>query len=65
MSESKPTGDIDTTAVILELLKRAAEAHGVHEKTDLGGVYDKDWPQWYAAHMTRALAEQGLRLVRK
>jgi len=54
----------DTTAIILDLLKRAAAAHGVHEKTDLGGVYDTDWPQWYAAHMTRALAEAGYRIVK-
>ena len=53
----------DTTAILLDLLKRAAAAHGIHEKNDLGGVYDNDWPQWYAAHMTKALAESGYKLV--
>jgi hypothetical protein len=53
----------DTEAIILDLLKRAAEAHGVHEKNDLGGKYDTDWPLWYAAHMTRTLAEAGYRIV--
>jgi catechol 2,3-dioxygenase-like lactoylglutathione lyase family enzyme len=48
-----------TTALLLDLLKRAAAAHGVHEKNDLGGVYDEDWPQWYAAFMAKALAEAG------
>jgi hypothetical protein len=56
--------DPDTTAIFLDLLKRAAAAHGIHEKTDLGGVYDDDWPQWYAAHMTRALADAGYRIVK-
>jgi hypothetical protein len=53
----------DTTAILLDLLQRAAAAHHVYEKRELGGVYDKDWPQWYAAHMTRALAEAGYKLV--
>ena len=53
----------DTEAIIVDLLKRAAEAHGVHEKTELGGKYNTNWPQWYAAHMTRALAEAGYRIV--
>ena len=59
-----PDGEPDTTAVLLDLLQRAAADHGIHEKQDLGGVYDVDWPQWYAAHMTKILAEGGWRLVR-
>lgn len=62
--EPTPLDAASTTTVLLELLKRAAEAHGIHEKNDLGGVYDQDWPQWYATHMTRALADGGYRLVR-
>jgi len=61
---SDKTTEPDTTAIFLDLLKRAAAAHGIHEKNDLGGVYDNDWPQWYAAHMTRALAEAGYRIVK-
>jgi hypothetical protein len=30
------------------LLKAAGEAHGVFEREELGGVYDEDWPAWYA-----------------
>jgi hypothetical protein len=49
--------------ILLDLLKQAAAAHGVHEKEDLGGVYDEAWPEWYAEHMARTLAQQGYRLV--
>ncbi|MBB3316683.1 catechol 2,3-dioxygenase-like lactoylglutathione lyase family enzyme [Rhizobium sp. BK181] len=35
-------------------LRRAAAAHGEHEKRN-GGKHDDDWPDWYAAYM---LAEQ-------
>jgi len=52
-----------TETIIVNLLKRAAEAHGVYEKTELGGKYDTNWPLWYAAHMTRALAEAGYRIA--
>lgn len=52
-----------TTAIFLDLLKQAAAAHGVYEKSELGGKYDNDWPQWYAAHMTDALATLGYDLV--
>jgi catechol 2,3-dioxygenase-like lactoylglutathione lyase family enzyme len=45
------------TDVLLEALKSAAAAHGVHEKEI--GKPDPDWPQWYAAHMTRTLGDTG------
>ena len=65
MTDTKPELDeAATTALILDLLQKAAAAHGVHEANDLGGVYDQDWPQWYAAHMVKALREAGYRLVR-
>ena len=31
-------------------LRRAAAAHGEHEKRG-GGTYDDNWPDWYAAYM--------------
>jgi hypothetical protein len=52
-----------TSEILLDLLRQAADAHGIHEQEELGGVYDEAWPEWYAAHMTRALAERGYRLV--
>ena len=54
----------DTTAIILEHLKQAAAAHGIHEKNDLGGVYDQKWPDWYAAHMVKALEAMGLKVLK-
>ncbi|WP_244284226.1 VOC family protein [Agromyces badenianii] len=58
------TEQVDTGAVVLELLEQAAAAHGRHEADDLGGVYDEEWPAWYAAHMTRALADAGYAIIR-
>jgi len=49
--------------LIYELLVAAATAHGVHEKEELGGVYDEQWPEWYAAHIEAQLAERGLKIV--
>ncbi|MFF1876759.1 hypothetical protein [Leifsonia sp. NPDC058230] len=53
----------EMTPVILDHLKQAAEAHGVHEATELGGKYDEQWPEWYAQHMTETLIAAGYRLV--
>ncbi|MGS2647636.1 hypothetical protein [Streptosporangium sp. LJ11] len=58
-----PVRDLTTTEIILDVLKRAATAHGVHEAEVLGGRHDEDWPQWYAEHMARTLAESGYRIV--
>ncbi len=45
-------GDIDgeRVAQINALLVQAGEAHGRYEETELNGVYDQEWPQWYAVH---------------
>jgi hypothetical protein len=56
-------GEPSLTSVLLDLLIRTAEAHGIHEKEELGGVYDTNWPQWYARYMSRALTEAGYGLV--
>jgi hypothetical protein len=56
------TTEPSTTEILLDLLKRAANAHGVHELEQ--GKPDPDWPQWYAEHMTRTLRETGYRLIR-
>jgi hypothetical protein len=52
--------EANTNEILLSLLKRAAEAHGIHEK-ELGKP-DPDWPQWYAQHMTRTLREAGYQI---
>jgi|GEM_PF-2357823 len=36
---------------VAELRGRAGAAHGVYEEGELGGVYDQQWPQWYAAYL--------------
>lgn len=43
-------------AEVAALLRQAEAAHGEYETTVLGGVYDEDWPRWYAAY----LLEHGL-----
>jgi hypothetical protein len=40
----------DRTGAIAALLSEAEAAHGVFESTVLNGVYDQDWPRWYAAY---------------
>jgi catechol 2,3-dioxygenase-like lactoylglutathione lyase family enzyme len=54
-------GRIDSTATsfastndLVTALRRAATAHGEHEKRT-GGQYDENWPDWYASYM---VAEQ-------
>lgn len=44
------TTPADRIGAVTELLVRAEEAHGVFEATELNGVYDQDWPRWYAAY---------------
>ena len=57
---SATTTEPSGAELMLEILKRAATAHGVHEK-ELGRP-DPDWPQWYAEHMARSLLEGGFEL---
>ena len=49
--------------LLLEALKSAAAAHGMHEK-QLGSA-DPDWPQWYAQHMTHSLGSAGYHLTER
>jgi hypothetical protein len=57
----QPTTEPNTTEILLDFLKRTAEAHGRHEKEI--GKPDPDWPQWYAEYMARLLRESGYRLT--
>ncbi|TWD81739.1 catechol 2,3-dioxygenase-like lactoylglutathione lyase family enzyme [Kribbella amoyensis] len=43
-----------STSDLAGALRRAAAAHGEHEKRS-GGEYDENWPDWYAAYL---VAEQ-------
>lgn len=40
-------------------LRRAAAAHGEHEKR-VGGQHDENWPDWYAAYMVAEQAGEPL-----
>lgn len=53
----------EMTGLLLESLKSTAAAHGVHEK-ELG-KRDEEWPQWYAEHMARTLADAGYHITRR
>jgi len=43
-------GGDDRIDAVNALLVEAEQAHGVYESTELNGVYDQDWPRWYAAY---------------
>ena len=36
---------------IAALLSETGAAHGVYEEGELNGVYDQNWPAWYAAYL--------------
>lgn len=40
----------DRTQGVSALLSATEAAHGQYEMTELSGVYDQDWPRWYAAY---------------
>jgi hypothetical protein len=40
----------DRMAALDALLGETEAAHGAYETTELNGVYDEQWPQWYAAY---------------
>lgn len=54
--------ELNTTEILLDLLKRTEAAHGLHEK-ELGKP-DPDWPQWYAEYMSRMLRAAGYQIIR-
>ncbi|MBX9825957.1 MAG: VOC family protein [Xanthobacteraceae bacterium] len=50
-----------SVADLASALRRAAAAHGEHEKRN-GGRHDANWPDWYAEHIVREQAGQELPL---
>jgi hypothetical protein len=40
----------DRIGAITALLDETEAAHGRYETTELNGVYDQDWPRWYAGY---------------
>jgi hypothetical protein len=43
--------DGERVGQINALLEQAGEAHGRYEAAELNGIYDQEWPRWYAAHV--------------
>jgi hypothetical protein len=48
----------DSPGDLATALRRAAAAHGEHEKGT--GEYDADWPDWYADYVVREQAGEEL-----
>lgn len=48
-----------SSAELARALRRAAAAHGEHEKRT-GGQHDENWPDWYAEYIVREQAGQPL-----
>ena len=46
---------------LIEILRQASTAHGDYETNILNGVYDDNWPVWYAAYVVGAL---GIEVIR-
>jgi hypothetical protein len=46
----------DRSTAVATLLREAEGAHALYEADALNGVYDQDWPRWYATYA----AEHGL-----
>lgn len=44
------TSAVENATGIATLLTETEAAHGVYEATELGGVYDLEWPAWYARY---------------
>jgi hypothetical protein len=42
--------EADRIGALETLLAETEAAHGVYETTELNGVYDTEWPRWYAAY---------------
>jgi len=40
----------DRTGAVEALLSETEAAHGDYETTELGGVYDEQWAEWYATY---------------
>ena len=40
----------DRIEALQALLAETEAEHGVYETTELNGVYDQDWPRWYAGY---------------
>ena len=44
------TAERERIQALEALLTETEAAHGAYEAAELSGVYDGDWPRWYAAY---------------
>ena len=42
--------EADRSTAIATLLREAEGAHAIYEADALEGVYDEEWPRWYATY---------------
>ncbi|MGZ8563777.1 MAG: hypothetical protein ACXWWU_09175 [Candidatus Limnocylindria bacterium] len=42
--------EADRSTAVATLLREAEGAHALYEAVVLDGVYDQDWPRWYATY---------------
>lgn len=47
----------ESATILAEALRRAAAAHGEHEKET--GKADENWPDWYAQYMVNEQESKG------
>lgn len=55
----KDVTEFSSSSELAAALRRAAAAHGEHEKRT-GGLFDANWPDWYAEYMVREQAGKEL-----
>ena len=41
---------MDRIEALISLLGETGRAHGEYEESELQGVYDQQWPEWYARY---------------
>jgi hypothetical protein len=49
-SDQEPDVTTDRIEALQALLAQTEAAHGAFETTELNGVYDEEWPRWYAEY---------------
>ena len=52
---TRTTTTFTSSTELAAALRRAAAAHGEHEKRN-GGQHDANWPDWYAEYIVREQA---------
>ncbi|HEU5318102.1 MAG TPA: hypothetical protein VFX49_18460 [Chloroflexota bacterium] len=43
--------ETEAAGALAARLREAEAAHATYEEEELGGVFDEEWPRWYAEHV--------------